>query len=136
MLTISSTAAKKIRSDASRRAPEEACGLLFGRDGLVVRAEPARNVAADPIRRFEIDPAALLTAHRRAREENDPLLGCYHSHPGGRAEPSHEDAAGAHQDDWLWLIATDAELRAYRTVERGILHGRFDPVKLRVAEED
>lgn len=96
-----------LAAEAARASPREACGLLLGAiggGGRVVAAFPCANVAPDPARHFEIDPAALIAAHRAARADGPPLLGYYHSHPTGRAEPSPTDRAMASGDGRIWAI--------------------------------
>jgi len=111
----------------------EVCGLLLGRDRKVTAVLPCRNVAPDPRYRFEIDPAALIAAHRAARKGGAPVLGHYHSHPSGSAVPSACDAAAAAPDGALWLILGADGCRGWRAVRDGAVHGRFDPVTLVVA---
>jgi desampylase len=103
--------------------PIEACGLLLGRrDGDVAEitdALPAPNILASP-NRYEIEPEAVLAADRQARATGQLLLGAWHSHPAGPAEPSATDQAEA-WPDWCYLIAgfagVDApRLRAWRLV--------------------
>ena len=125
--TISSELLRQVRAEADASPTTEICGLLLGHGGMVEEARACRNVAADARRRFEIDPAALLAAHRAARAGGPSILGCYHSHPSGRAEPSACDAAAA-ANGWLWLIVARGETRAWRAVENGAWHGRFDEV--------
>lgn len=107
----------------------ERCGILRGRGTRVVRIDLTENVAADPLTHFEIDPAALIAAHRSARRRGAlEILGWFHSHPQGAPEPSPTDAASAAADGSLWLIAGRGTARLYRAVDSGALHGRFDPV--------
>lgn len=95
--------------EAARAHPFEACGLLLGRGGMIARIAPCANVAPDPARHFEIDPAALVAAHRAARQGGDAVIGCYHSHPTGIARPSATDAAMAAHDGMVWaIVAGDA----------------------------
>jgi proteasome lid subunit RPN8/RPN11 len=109
---------------AARAAhPGECCGLLEGlaADGLwSVRAlHAARNLSGDP-QRFDIDPADHVAAQKAARAKGHAIIGCYHSHPRGRAEPSAIDLAGAGQENFLWLIAAGEALNAFV-----YLRGRF-----------
>lgn len=112
----------------ARTAADEVCGLLLGEPGNVVAVVHCANVAAVPASTFEIDPARLLATHRAARAGGLPIVGCYHSHPGGAATPSPRDAADAAPNGWLWLIVGERETGVYRAVDDGHLHGRFDPV--------
>ena len=113
--TIASGAVDTVLDHSGQEHPREACGLLLGRSGEIVRAEPAANVAAHPERAFEIDPAALLRWHRAARGEGLAVVGHYHSHPNGRAEPSATDAARAVKDGAVWLVAAFTKHQAPHT---------------------
>jgi desampylase len=108
----------------------EVCGMLFGTPDCVEGVQSALNVADNPAERFEIDPAALIAAHRKARAGGAALAGCYHSHPNGLREPSACDAEMALEAGWVWLIVAGGEVTAWRAVEGGALHGRFDPLPI------
>ena len=104
-LEIADTAMAAMTGAAQAAFPHEACGLLLGTGATVETALPAANVAADPAHHFEIDPAALIGAHRAARAGGPQVLGCFHSHPNGLARPSTTDAASAARDGKVWAIA-------------------------------
>ena len=93
---------------ARSRFPAECCGLLEGAStgrGWVVRAiHETGNLADHPERRFLIDPQFQIGLLRALRGTGRGVIGCFHSHPGGRAEPSPADLAGATERDFLWLI--------------------------------
>ncbi|OHD03992.1 MAG: peptidase [Sphingomonadales bacterium RIFCSPLOWO2_12_FULL_63_15] len=91
----------------------EICGLLLGQAGWIEAIAPAANVAADPARHFELDPAVLIAAHRAARSGGPKVVGYYHSHPSGVALPSATDAACAMPDGTLWLIVAGKEVRLW-----------------------
>ena len=125
-LEISSALLARLLAEAAASPAAEVCGVLFGNGGRIVAAEACMNVAADPARAFEIDPAALFSAHRRARGGGLAVIGHYHSHPTGVAEPSATDAASAMGDGAVWLIVAGGEARAWRTLQAGA----FEPVLL------
>jgi len=90
--------------DMAAAVPDrEQCGLLFGASDRIDRAQPADNVADRPGDTFEIDPRALFAALRAERAGGERLIGHYHSHPNGSAEPSPRDLASA-EPGRLWLI--------------------------------
>jgi proteasome lid subunit RPN8/RPN11 len=130
-VTISRAAKARILAHAAESSEIEACGLLFGSEDAVSRAEPAANVADDPTRRFEIDPKALFAAIRAERKGGERLAGYYHSHPEGVAEPSAHDAAMAHDAGRLWLIVAGGEMRLWRVAEPH----RFEAVELSLASD-
>ena len=112
MVRISRLLLEQIMSHAASSA-DEVCGLLLGHSGCIAEARPAANVAPDPARHFELDPAALLAAHKAARAGGPAIMGHYHSHPGGCPEPSATDAACAAPDGSLWLILGRGKARLW-----------------------
>jgi proteasome lid subunit RPN8/RPN11 len=106
---------------AARTAPEECCGILLGREGLIEHARPTRNVAADRPRRFEIDPQALVDAHRSARSGGPQVIGNFHSHPRGPDEPSATDRALAAHDGSVWAIVGEGGVTFWRDEEAGVV---------------
>jgi proteasome lid subunit RPN8/RPN11 len=135
-VTIASACIGQILAEAAASPRVEICGLLFGQGDAITAALPCRNVAADPARWFEIDPAALVAAHRAARHGGPRIVGHYHSHPTGSAIPSPRDADSALPDGALWLIAADGVLRAWRAVVDGPIEGRFEAVDLALGDMD
>ena len=133
VLDISSTVVAHILAAAAGSPDHEVCGLLFGSAARVEAAKACRNVAAEPARRFELDPVALLAAHRAARAGGPAIVGHYHSHPSGSAVPSTCDAEAAAADGAIWLIVAGGELCGWRAVAEGAIHGRFVPVTLRTS---
>jgi proteasome lid subunit RPN8/RPN11 len=79
----------------------------------------AANEAARSARRFHISAAAIAHASAHARAQGLEVIGFYHSHPRGIAEPSAEDLRDASAwPGYLHLIAAPNDtptLRAYRT---------------------
>jgi desampylase len=129
-LCISRQLYNQLLALAVATAPNECCGLLFGRDGHIEELIIADNVAATRKTHFEIDPAALIAAEKRARAGGAGLLGYFHSHPSGNSQPSQTDADMAAADGRYWLIIAEQSISAWRAQEKGLLHGRFTPVGL------
>lgn len=129
---ISRAVLDQIFAHAATTPDEEVCGLLFGVLGRIERAVPAANVAAERARRFEIDPAALLAAHKAARTGGPLMIGHYHSHPGGTPVPSRFDAAEAVSGS-LWLIVADGKAGLFEAVDEGGVHQRFRQCELEIA---
>jgi proteasome lid subunit RPN8/RPN11 len=133
ILRLSRTLAQAIQSETRSAGQHECCGLLLG-DRAALRIDamlPAANVAADPRRRFEIDPAVLLSAHKAARAGGPQIAGHYHSHPGGEPVPSPTDAAMAQADGEVWvIIGKNGVMRAWRASPQGAYLRRFDPLEI------
>lgn len=118
-ISISSAVLAQLLRDAAVEPDREVCGLLFGTHDRIAAALSCSNVAADPARSFEIDPAALLAAHRRARTGGAAVIGHYHSHPTGIAGPSQRDAAQSMGDGAIWLIVAGGAARGWRSITAG-----------------
>jgi proteasome lid subunit RPN8/RPN11 len=128
-VNLSSVLMMQIVDWANSSPEKEVCGLLFGKDAHISDWSEARNVAQDPSHRFEIDPAALIAAHKKARTGGPAIMGYVHSHPSGSATPSACDADMAQGDGMLWLIVAPPDYAVWRAGTSG-LHGRFERVNL------
>lgn len=121
ILHLPDALAARVLLAASRAYPNECCGLIEGRgtpEGWrALEIHEATNIAEDPARRFLIDPQAQFDLMRALRDSQSRIIGCFHSHPDGRAEPSATDRAEAYESDFLYLIAAGAPdvftLKAY-----------------------
>jgi proteasome lid subunit RPN8/RPN11 len=90
VLTISQAQWTQMRDQLQAALPEEACGLLAGRDTRVEAVYPLENAARSPIR-FVIDPGAQVAAMLQMEADGQELLAVYHSHPQGPPHPSGTD---------------------------------------------
>jgi proteasome lid subunit RPN8/RPN11 len=116
----------EIVAHAREASPHEACGLLAGRDGLATRVIRCRNIADDPLRRYVMDPTAVMQALRSMAEageasadgtEGEPLA-IYHSHVYSGPYPSPTDRAEARWPSSFYVLisvrADVPEVKAYR----------------------
>ncbi len=101
--------AARIVKAAARAFPEECCGLIEGydtKDGWqAIAIHPTPNLADDKRQRFLIDPQVQFELLKRLRGKRRRIVGCFHSHPDGRPEPSTTDLAGAFEPGFLYIIA-------------------------------
>ena len=118
-LVISEDALAAMRAAAAAAHPCEACGLLLGEGGRITEARGTANIHPTPATHFEIDPQALIDAHRAARAGGPQVLGYFHSHPSGPAEPSATDRGSASGDGRVWAIIAGADIRFWRDGEEG-----------------
>ncbi|MEO0440319.1 MAG: M67 family metallopeptidase [Pseudomonadota bacterium] len=132
-LIISSKIMAELQGAARSGAPNEICGLLLGQNQHVSEARMTNNVAMDPRRHFEVDPALLIAAEKDMRSGGLPIIGYYHSHPDGPVEPSVTDAGSAAPDGRIWLIINGQEAAAWQATLSGRLLARFDPIELECA---
>lgn len=88
-----------------REEPNEACGYLAARDGLICRHFELRNIDAAPDH-YGMDPADQFATIRRIREEGLQLIAAYHSHPATPARPSLEDLRLANDPNIIYVIVS------------------------------
>jgi len=127
-IEVTSGVMATLRAQAAKTAPQECCGLLLGCEGRVLEARAVHNIAEDPLTRFEIDPAALLAAHKAARDGGPQIVGYYHSHPTGHPVPSATDCEHASGDSRIWAIIAGDNVKFWRDGEGG-----FEEVTWRAA---
>jgi proteasome lid subunit RPN8/RPN11 len=86
-----------IRAHGTETYPNECCGALIGRDGVVTETLALPNTTEEgPRRRFKVRPQDYRAAEGRAAQSGVDLLGFYHSHPDHPARPSQTDL------DYAW----------------------------------
>jgi proteasome lid subunit RPN8/RPN11 len=91
-LTLRPGTGDAIRRHGAETYPNECCGALIGRDGIVAHTYALPNTTEEgPRRRFLVRPQDYQEAERRAAEQGGELLGFYHSHPDHPARPSQYD---------------------------------------------
>ena len=96
----------QLLAHARRPATRECCGLLAGSGGVITRAFPAANVAANPVKAYEIAPREIVRLMREFRERKLGFLGIYHSHPNTENVPSARDIELAYYSEAAYFIVT------------------------------
>jgi proteasome lid subunit RPN8/RPN11 len=128
-LILSPAVVESIHAHGRETYPNECCGALIGRAGVVSSMLALPNTTAEgPRRRFLVRPSDYRAAEACASETGQELLGFYHSHPDHPARPSQYDL------DHAWpffsyvivsvLGGEPADLRSWRL--RGD-RSQFDP---------
>ena len=91
-LRLEAGVADAIRRHGAETYPDECCGALIGREGVVTMTYALPNTTDEgPRRRFLVRPDDYRQAEKQARAGGGDLLGFYHSHPDHPARPSQYD---------------------------------------------
>ena len=91
-VTVSAEVDGAIRAHGQETYPNECCGAMIGRDGVVSDTLALPNMTDEgPRRRFRVTPNDYRAAEKCASELGGELLGFYHSHPDHPARPSQYD---------------------------------------------
>ncbi|WP_034262690.1 M67 family metallopeptidase [Bacillus sp. J33] len=86
-----------------KELPNEACGLLSGKEGLAATIWPMKNMDKSPVS-FSMDIRQIEHVFNRIKKKNEEVLGIYHSHPTADAYPSKGDIALNNHPDLFHII--------------------------------
>lgn len=123
MIVVGRDVLRHVVDAAEAAYPQEACGLLAGRhlpNGTVevLRAHASANLGRAP-NRFEIDPRLWVDLARAFGKGPTRIVGLYHSHPDGPAQPSAIDLEAAWGEELVWIIVSVAPREANLNDARG-----------------
>lgn len=82
-------------------------GKLSDDEAYISEIHPSENLTShNPEKTFEVDPKLRFDLMRATQSRNDgtDIIGHYHSHPNGPAEPSATDLSMAYELQMIWLI--------------------------------
>lgn len=135
-LYLTDEQAEEMIRHAQREYPNEACGLLAGRDSRVEKVYQMTNAEHSPVT-YRLDPEEQFRAFTEIEEAGWELLAIYHSHSHSFAYPSATDLELAFYPDCLYLITSLADrarpvIRAFRIIEGTIEEER---VEITLSEE-
>lgn len=82
---------RQIVEHARKCAPQEACGLLFGRGDVVAKVWPMANIAIHPEQTYRILPQDFIQTLKQLEADGLELIGIFHSHPRSAPRPSATD---------------------------------------------
>lgn len=98
----------ELLEQASAESPNECCGLLAGRDGVVTHRFPLANALSSPTR-FESDPRSMFDAMKAMRKEGIEVQAVYHSHPTSEPVPSKWDVERNYAEGVMNIIVGRVE---------------------------
>ncbi len=115
MIKIPKEIVDDIFEHGGRDIPNEACGYLAGKDGVVVKRIALTNVDHSP-EHFTLDPKEQFDAFNSAKKDGLKLLSVYHTHPVTPARPSKEDIKLAYDPTISYVIASisDKEIKSFK----------------------
>jgi proteasome lid subunit RPN8/RPN11 len=134
-LRLSQCHVRAIVEHARGEAPNEACGLVAGKDGQVERVYALTNADHSPTT-YRLDPGEQYHALVEIEGYDWEAVGTYHSHTHSLAYPSPTDIRQAHDPDAIYLILSVGD--ADRPVLRGfhIAEGRVTEIELDITDKE
>lgn len=127
-LIIPSTIYREMISHCLAGYPNEACGILAGKDGVVKNIYRMKNIENSPVS-YMMEPLEQLRVMKQMRSEGLSMLAIFHSHPCASAYPSAKDVNLAFYDDVVYIIIS---LTENTPVVKGysIKEGRIEEVQI------
>jgi proteasome lid subunit RPN8/RPN11 len=108
MLKIEKSVIEHIKSAALNELPNEACGYLAGKKGIITQCYELTNIDYSP-EHFSFDPAEQFNTLKEARSLDLEIIANFHSHPETPARPSVEDIRLAFDPNIIYGIISLAE---------------------------
>jgi proteasome lid subunit RPN8/RPN11 len=140
MMLVAPEALRQVVEAAEAAYPNECCGLLVGHarpNGTVEvsRAHASANLGKQPTR-FEIDPRLWVDLARALGKGPNRVVGLYHSHPDGPAQPSAVDLGAAWGEELIWLIVSVSKGEAIQVTAHILDHDgkQFRELPLRTTD--
>jgi len=127
-IAIYSSIVDAMQAAADAAHPHEACGILLGEGTRITALTETSNVHPTPRTHFEIDPQALIDAHRAERAGGRVIIGYFHSHPLGPSAPSDTDRRNSARDGKVWAIIGYDGLRLWEDALDGFHPLSYDAV--------
>ncbi len=116
MIKIKKEIVEAIHKQGKNELPNEACGYLAAKDGVIVKAFPMTNADKSP-EHFSFIPKEQFDVVRKAREEGLEMIAIYHTHPATPARMSNEDIRLAYDTNTLYVIYSlkDNDIKCFST---------------------
>ena len=100
MITVPSNFVDEMIEHAVQENPNECCGILAGKDGLISALYRVRNSTPSPYR-YVMDPKDQMNVMKESDELGLDLMAFYHSHTHSPAYPSETDTRMAVESGWV-----------------------------------
>ncbi|MER7361441.1 Mov34/MPN/PAD-1 family protein [Nonomuraea wenchangensis] len=121
MLSIAQELADKIVAHARADHPDEACGVIAGRNGVPERFIPMENAERSPTF-YRFDSREQFRVWREMDDRDETPVVIYHSHTATEAYPSRTDIAYASEPDTHYVLVStreegEMEFRSFRILD-------------------
>jgi proteasome lid subunit RPN8/RPN11 len=110
---------------AREESPNEACGILAGKNDRVSRLYRARNAEDSPTT-YRLFPDEQYRIFKEIEDRGLEIIGIYHSHPSSAPVPSNTDVRHAYSPEVTHVVISlaeseDPQVRAFRISEDQVI---------------
>lgn len=122
MIYITKDLLNQIVEHSKKEFPNEACGILAGKNNIVTKVYKMRNTSEAPATCYFMDPREQFQVFKEMRSSGIEMLAIYHSHASIPAYPSQRDVEMAYYPEASQVIISLADfnnpdVRSFRIVE-------------------
>ncbi len=121
MLKIPSTIYDKMIKHCQSELPNEACGILGGKENIITEIYCMENIEKSP-ESFLMNPKEQIRVIKELRDKELDMKAIYHSHPFSPARPSKKDIDMAFYDKVYYLIISfsseNPEIKVFSIVNK------------------
>jgi len=135
LLTIKKTDLQCIYEHCNSVYPNEACGILAGRDNKVQKVYTLVSEIPSPAF-YQVDSKEHFRVIREMREAGIDLVSIYHSHPGGPPFPSSTDVDLAYYPEAVYVIVSLMDRQNPVAKGYNIIKGEITEVPLSIIPEE
>lgn len=132
MLILKRQQLEQLFQHSQKELPNEACGILAGRDGIVERVYEMTNVEPSP-ENFFMDAREQFKVMKEMRSLGLEMLAIYHSHVVSAAFPSSHDVGLALYPDASYVVVSLKDKAAPHARSFKIKDGKIEEEELKVA---
>lgn len=130
MLTLTRAMVDQVIAHARRDHPDEACGVIAGRDDKATRVVEMENAERSPTF-YRFDAQEQLRVWRAMDDADEVPMVIYHSHTATEAHPSRTDISLASEPDAHYLLVSTRvqtdEVRSFRIADGAVTE---EPVQI------
>ncbi len=121
MLALKKDLLEKMIAQSKKELPNEACGILAGKDRKIEKVYEMTNVEKSPQAYF-MDAKEQFKVNKEMRSLNLEMVGIYHSHVASPAYPSAHDVELALYPEASYVIVSlkdknNPSVRSFKIVE-------------------
>lgn len=119
---ITTTQYNIIINHVKKETPNEACGVLAGKDEEVKKVYPMTNTSDRPELCYFMEPKEQFAVMKEIRNSGLEMVGIYHSHLETEAYPSAHDVELAYYQDVSYVIVSlkdkdNPSIRSFKIIE-------------------
>lgn len=134
MLTLKKELLTRIIGQCQEKFPNEACGILAGRNNAAEKVYLLTNISDNPKLCYIIDPKEQLSIFKQLRSDNLEMLAIFHSHIDVEAYPSKKDVELAYYPESSYIIISLSNQKTPQVRSFRIVEGKISEEELKIVD--